>query len=607
MTPRSCLVLVWGLCILLISSLAHAQLRSDPFNPIPTTPWGTNAPGQVRTWQLYEDAATRAKLFGPFVVGGTGTVGTSASLTTAAFATEAYTPERVNQVPAAITFSTTVNDTCWVIVSSQNTTIASWTRVGSTAYYYFCQGNTTPLQPTLPAHSAFLFYVSITGCSSCAITSVTDRRFVNPWSSTTGIYLLNQYATGGDGSSATPWTGWEAAFNGFPENAHIYLPKGVYFRASTLTIKKGYNIRGAGKNATVITSSCTTCDGINSTWPLNSSTAVNLRLEDLSIVNTAGTANTKGGFVDVGGSFLYLKNVAITGFKYGVIFDQSELAEIDLCDIETQWKAGVWLVNGDDHTASALSQFTNRITITRSQFNAVGHAGPAAAPGDTSNIAIIEDGGVTHEISNNNFNGWTQAIRIAGVNGLIIKNNEFEGAVGPPVLVYTTTFHGSDATGVSGSVVSMGNVYSMPGLHAWSVQDTMGSVSFIGDFMSSGSTYKILGAANIAACVSVNSRFSGGTALFDGRCTHHFDTEEQVFQSYAYTGTTNAGALTTISHTWPGAVPGDRCLASHDDVGAKGLLFSCAFPTTGNVNVLIYNPTGSNLTLTGTLTVSGFK
>lgn len=158
--------------MLLGVSAAHAQLRSDPFNPIPAVPWAQTGPGLIRTWQLYEDASTRGRMFGNFVYSG-GTHATSASLTSAAFATEAFVPERVLQSSTAITYPALAADICYTLISSDTDGITGWTRVGTTAYYVLCQGNTTALpQPTTPPNSIMLMRVDVTGSALATVTSL---------------------------------------------------------------------------------------------------------------------------------------------------------------------------------------------------------------------------------------------------------------------------------------------------------------------------------------------------------------------------------------------------------------------------------------------------
>lgn len=166
-------VLLFFICLMLSAISASAVVRSDPFNPIPNVPWTSASPAQVRTWMLYEDAYIRGRMFDNFVYSG-GLHGVSASLVAPAFATEAFVPERVNQTAAVITYAAIANDVCWTIISSQGGTIVGWTRVGTTAYYFQCEGDTTPNQPLLPANSTWLMQVTITGNAISAVSSMKN-------------------------------------------------------------------------------------------------------------------------------------------------------------------------------------------------------------------------------------------------------------------------------------------------------------------------------------------------------------------------------------------------------------------------------------------------
>lgn len=209
------------LILLLSFSLTEAQLRSDPINPIPTVPWATTAPALIRTWQLYEDASTRGRMGIKFIYSG-GLHATSASLTTVAFATEAFVPERVAQTSVAITYSTaSANDVCWTIISSDQDGIAGWTRVGSTSYYFRCQNNTTPLQPTLPPNSAWLSEEIIL---ASAISQVLDLRV--PYSFIrNGIYDITDPLYGAVPDESTDNAlAIETALMSAPDGIVVYIP-----------------------------------------------------------------------------------------------------------------------------------------------------------------------------------------------------------------------------------------------------------------------------------------------------------------------------------------------------------------------------------------------
>ena len=210
-----------------------AALRNDAFNPLPDSNASTFRT-QSRDFWSNEDAQREGRHFQPLVYSG-GLPVTSASLTLLPVSTEAFVPERINQASTSFVFSTTINNICWGIISSVTTSIIDWTRVGSTAYYYQCQGNTTPLRPTLPANSAFLFYATITGCpGACAVTAINSQRAMSQHAefhcATPGLFdqtcIINAVASLPVGSGSSNLGG----------GGTILLPNGRIYIASTITL-----------------------------------------------------------------------------------------------------------------------------------------------------------------------------------------------------------------------------------------------------------------------------------------------------------------------------------------------------------------------------------
>lgn len=209
--------------------------------------------------------------------------------------------------------------------------------------------------------------------------------------------------------------------------ATVLIPQGTYLFSSAIALTKNLTLQGSGKKATLLTSAHTG-SGLTSTWPLNSSTAVNITVKDLSIGNTKAT-NTGGAFVDVGGTFLLLSNVRTSGFKYGMIFDQSELADCQYCDIESPLTGGAWLVNGADYTAGANAGYTNRVAFRSCQFNnAVG-----------TGTAIIDDGGNGHAFENLNIDGWENSMRSCASVNLLMSGGLWSACAGANILFMNTT------------------------------------------------------------------------------------------------------------------------------------------------------------------------
>ena len=167
-------VLLFLIVLLLSLGSVYADdgvLRNDMFNTLPDSDIATFRTNSRTVWD-HENAQREARFLGPFVVSG-GLHGTSSTLTTAAFPTEAFVPERINQTVTAITYVAVASDTCWLIISADNDGITGWNREETTAYYHRCAASTT--QPTLPPNSAWLLQVAISAAST--ISAVTDERY----------------------------------------------------------------------------------------------------------------------------------------------------------------------------------------------------------------------------------------------------------------------------------------------------------------------------------------------------------------------------------------------------------------------------------------------
>ena len=317
----------------------------------------------------------------------------------------------------------------------------------------------------------------------------------------------------------------------------LYFPAGTYLSSSPLVWPQKVIGQGAGAEVTTLTSAHAG-DGIQSTWPINSSTAVHIALRDMTIKNTNG-ANTGGGFADVGGTFVTLHKVRVEGFKYNVIFDQTELADIDLCIFEQPLTGGVWLVNGADHTVGANTEFTNRISINRSQFNS------------SVGIAIIDDGGVSHTFEDNNYNGWVHHIRRAGGVGLRIDGGEMESATSANIVFTNLTYNSGSGVGQSTAVMIGGGLAIVPSTGNSCISITSIGQLGLGDlYFGNTSAIKVVGTVNAGSIVSWGAiRNAGGGATFDGLATSHYEVglpENILVMNYAATFLkTSANAIGT--------------------------------------------------------------
>lgn len=229
----------------------------------------------------------------------------------------------------------------------------------------------------------------------------------------------------------------------------VAVPAGTYRCTGELIMRPRVVLQGDGRQVSKLQFTHTG-DGIRMISPINSSTGVYIGLRDIGLVNT-NSANAGGGFVEVGGTFVDLLGVYFSGFRNGIIFDQSEVVTVDQCDFLVSKNGnGIWIVNGDDYTLGAKTGFTNRLAITRSNFN-----GPA-----DNNYAILDEGGVNHTISDNNFNGCMVATWAAAVGGLNYEGNEVEGQLRIPLRLMDTKVSSGEFIGPSYSIHVNANTFA---------------------------------------------------------------------------------------------------------------------------------------------------
>lgn len=390
-----------------------------------------------------------------------------------------------------------------------------------------------------------------------------------------------------------------AAVNGI--GGLVWLPKGTYKCTAPILIYKKTILEGEGKYTSKL-SFTHTGDGIQSTWPINSSTAVWIALKNIGLVST-NALSTGGGFVDVGGSYLDLESVYIEGFKHGVIFDQTEIATIRECHFNSQSTGGIWLLNGATHTPGANKGFTNNIRIQNNQFNASG-----------SSINIIDDGGATHLISGNNFNAGAFGLRVANAIGLTIHTNEIEAHTNKAILFTGTTNGGDYVGGPEGFTIENNTITDILAVQVVLEECHNGRISnnFTGQATASFISYDN---PNKASGVKIygNSKLITGTYrtaapfVASNANADLVNENEQEAATYAAAGL-SAGVNTVTPASIEGIHPGTRLYAINEDGtngehvlvdGITATTFTATFASAKVANWLIY---GKNGIETGTWT-----
>ena len=147
------------------------------------------------------------------------------------------------------------------------------------------------------------------------------------------------------------------------------------------------------------------------------------------------------GYTDIGGTYIGLTDVAITGCTMGVRLNQTEVASlrnVQVSNFTTKGFCGLWLCNGPSSAQSANYGYTNAVTLY--DFDSNGYP-----------YAIVDDGGINHQFIGGNLNGaGTSWGRFAGVtnitldkvyvesaNAAILAANEFQlQDLAPVILAY---------------------------------------------------------------------------------------------------------------------------------------------------------------------------
>lgn len=212
--------------------------------------------------------------------------------------------------------------------------------------------------------------------------------------------------------------------------ATIVVPAGTYLLNDSLLIYQNTILIGEGQEVSTLSFSHTG-NGIESIWPINSSTAVNIKVLQLGLVCT-NVLNTGGGFFDLCGTYVSVRDCFIQGWAYGIIFDQTEVSDIQTNNIVGNSIGQIWLVDGPDYTPGVLLGFTNGIIIYGNQLNAVATAD-----------LIIDDGYANHYIVANNLNGGRYGIRAHRAVICNIVGNSFESNADYSIFFATTNSKGN--------------------------------------------------------------------------------------------------------------------------------------------------------------------
>jgi hypothetical protein len=244
-------------------------------------------------------------------------------------------------------------------------------------------------------------------------------------------YNMADVSTGGSGTELDPWTGWDDFLSDLSSNDVVnvaaYFPTGCYEVNQRITTKLGWHIYGDGMHSSLIVTPDDYTDGVfYDPGVVNASINAHLRIHDLAIVNTNRSGTAAGHAIDLGAIHLaWIDRVHIKYFPFGLTLDQAEEVYVRNCYFELLGddtdpvSRAIWITNGDDHTPTAETGFSNVIHVEKCLFN-------SSEGLSLYQVFIVDDGGYQHTFVGNEFNGGAKAMTVSGLIAGTISENYFE-------------------------------------------------------------------------------------------------------------------------------------------------------------------------------------
>lgn len=356
-------------------------------------------------------------------------------------------------------------------------------------------------------------------------------------------YDVSLMATGGAGTAASPWTGWETSLNLVAQDSRVWFPAGEYTQASIITMKKGWVVEGDGKEASTINSSIAGT-AFRTAFTANSSNVANLTVRNLRLINS-NASNIGSGILECAGSYIHFSDLSIHGFKFGITLNQSVHVEIHSCTIAAQQGVGIWLVNGPDYITTGsradldLSSYsdtyrTNRIHIHDCQNSQGGTV-----------IGIVDDGGAEHVFDNNNYDSGATNIRIYGVISGRISDSMMESSSAASIITAATLWNGGGTADNQELLIQNCRIIPDAGQNCISVADTP-TLTLINNTYQS-TVVAVTGLNNCTSFVAFHDAQDGAGALYDNRAKALIDSS--VAQRHAKAYATGDQTITTATLT----------------------------------------------------------
>ena len=288
-----------------------------------------------------------------------------------------------------------------------------------------------------------------------------------------------------------------------PVGGTLWIPAGQYRLNQPIELPRRVRLQGAGSHASTFQIGHES-HAFRSVAPVNAATAVHVALADLGIVCLDNRASRGAGYYDTGGTHVDLQGVLISGFRYGCVFDQTEIATIDRCQLQFAREANLWIVNGPDLEAGALTGYTNRITVTRCQID------------QSDGYGVLDDGGRGHSYRDNNFNGCRKGhLRIAGFGEYVVDGNDFEGAGGACLTLSNHSLSGRNVEGPNFVSVT-GNLFVATVGHHAIICEGVTALSLVANCLSGEGASSMQGLNTVETLSSSANAVRNPDGFFDG-------------------------------------------------------------------------------------------
>lgn len=176
-----------------------------------------------------------------------------------------------------------------------------------------------------------VIYISGAGSSGAmlktTIAGYTSSTVVTLTASASTMVSGNAFYFGTDNTTAFQAAIDRAAVLG----GKVIVPPGKYI-ITYVSMGKRVTLEGANRDAVNLYSAIGSGGIIRSIWPSNASTGVWVKVHGLT-VTALDTRSIQYGFHDNCGSFVWLQDVGFRGAHHSIVFDQTEVSQIDHCDI----------------------------------------------------------------------------------------------------------------------------------------------------------------------------------------------------------------------------------------------------------------------------------